>query len=34
MVKDVMLFTGKRENDAKFSMGEKEKGDDLSWDDR
>lgn len=29
-----MIFTGKRENDAKASMWEKEKGDDLNQNDR
>lgn len=34
MVKSIMLFTGKTENDAQASVGEKEKGDDLSRNDR
>lgn len=33
-IKGVMIFTGKRENDAKASMWEKEKGDDLNQNDR
>lgn len=33
-IKGVMLFTVKRENDAKASMWEKEKGDDLNQNDR